>query len=73
MSDLLPKIYVACLASYNCGHLHGVWLDANQDVDVLQESISAMLQLSPEPNAESYEIHDSEDFGSLEVTKLTSL
>lgn len=25
-----PEIYVACLASYNNGYLHGQWIDANQ-------------------------------------------
>ena len=28
-----PKIYVACLASYNAGILHGRWIDADQDAD----------------------------------------
>ena len=25
-----PRIYVACLAAYNAGRLHGGWIDANQ-------------------------------------------
>ena len=33
--DITPKIYVACLAAYNNGHLHGEWIDATQDVTVL--------------------------------------
>ena len=24
-----PKIYVACLSSYNAGQLHGVWIDCD--------------------------------------------
>lgn len=24
-----PRIYVACLAAYNNGHLHGRWIDAD--------------------------------------------
>lgn len=28
MSELKPSIYVACLAAYNNGYLHGMWLDA---------------------------------------------
>ena len=28
-----PRIYVACLAAYNNGYLHGVWIDADQDAD----------------------------------------
>lgn len=30
-----PRIYVACLASYNNGVLHGRWIDANQSADDL--------------------------------------
>lgn len=26
-----PRIYVACLAAYNNGSLHGRWIDADQD------------------------------------------
>ncbi len=73
MSDLLPKIYVACLTEYNDGHLHGVWLDADQDVDDMQESIAEMLRQSPEPNAEEFAIHDFEDFGVLEIHEHESL
>jgi Antirestriction protein (ArdA) len=25
-----PRIYVACLAAYNNGYLHGAWIDAIQ-------------------------------------------
>jgi len=28
MSELKPGIYVACLAVYNNGYLHGEWMDA---------------------------------------------
>ncbi|HVV67736.1 MAG TPA: antirestriction protein ArdA [Gammaproteobacteria bacterium] len=73
MSDLLPRIYVACLAAYNDGHLHGIWLDADQDVDILQESITEMLRLSPESNAEEHAIHDVENFGSLTIHEYESL
>lgn len=73
MSDLQPKIYVACLAAYNNGHLHEIWLDADQDVDDLQASIAEMLRLSPEPNAEEYAIHDFEDFGTLRISEHDSV
>ena len=29
-----PRIYVACLAAYNNGILHGAWIDAAQVVSV---------------------------------------
>lgn len=44
------KIYVACLASYNNGRLHGRWIDADSSVDVMQEQVDAMLRESPYPN-----------------------
>ncbi|MBV8036218.1 MAG: antirestriction protein ArdA [Pelomonas sp.] len=61
------RIYVADLAAYNAGHLHGVWIDASQDVNAMQEQISAMLARSPVPDAEEYAIHDFEGFGSYRV------
>lgn len=57
-----PKIYVADLAAYNSGYLHGVWIDALEDVDGIQEQINAMLATSPVPDAEEYAIHDYEGF-----------
>ncbi len=46
------RIYVACLASYNNGMLHGRWIDADQREDEIQEEVNAMLQSSPYPNVE---------------------
>jgi len=37
------SIYVADLAAYNNGILHGVWIDATQDIDDIQEQINDML------------------------------
>ena len=31
-----PKIYVACLASYNAGQLHGEWILADQEPQEIQ-------------------------------------
>jgi antirestriction protein len=44
------RIYAACLAAYNSGHLHGAWLDVSSDADEMQEAIAAMLRASPCPN-----------------------
>ena len=46
------RIYVACLASYNAGILHGRWIDASDDVADMKADISAMLRESPCPNVE---------------------
>ena len=45
-----PRIYVACLASYNSGTLHGRWIDADQGVDHIWEEVRAMLRESRYPN-----------------------
>ena len=46
------RIYVACLASYNAGILHGEWIEATADADELKARVQAMLDRSPEPYAE---------------------
>ncbi|WP_339773327.1 antirestriction protein ArdA [uncultured Pseudosulfitobacter sp.] len=46
------RIYVACLASYNNGVLHGKWVDASSDVDEMQEEVDAILRASKFPNVE---------------------
>lgn len=55
------QIYVACLAAYNNGKLHGDWIDCDQkDSDAIYEEIQKILKSSPEKNAEEYAIHDYE-------------
>jgi antirestriction protein len=60
-----PRIYVACLASYNNGILHGRWIEATTDVDDMAEQIADMLKASPSPDAEEYAFHDHEGLGDL--------
>ena len=62
-----PRIYVACLAAYNNGKLHGAWIDANQDAEDLQKAVQKMLSQSPEPGAEEWAIHDYEAFDGVEI------
>lgn len=57
-----PKIYVACLAAYNNGQLHGRWIVV-EDQDQVREQIQQMLAASPQPNAEEWAIHDHSDMG----------
>lgn len=45
-----PRIYVACLASYNNGRLYGEWLDVPDSVEELQDEIARILRGSPFPN-----------------------
>ena len=59
-----PSIWVGCLSAYNNGCLHGEWIDIPESVDELQESINKVLETSPEPNAEEWEIMDHEFLGT---------
>ena len=63
------RIYVACLAAYNNGRLHGRWVDATQDADTIQSEIAAMLTASPIPNAEEWAIHDYEGFEGAPISE----
>lgn len=46
-----PRIYAACLASYNSGRLYGAWIDCEgKDGEALGIEIADMLAGSPEPN-----------------------
>jgi antirestriction protein len=57
-----PCIYVACLASYSSGILHGVWIAADQDPADIYAEIRSMLAKSREPFAEEFGIHDYQGF-----------
>lgn len=66
MSTTPRRIYVACLAAYNSGILHGAWIDTEgKDADELSEEVNAMLAASPIAGAEEFAIHDHEGFGGL--------
>ncbi|MGB3639113.1 MAG: antirestriction protein ArdA, partial [Rivularia sp. (in: cyanobacteria)] len=45
--DETPKIYVACLSAYNAGYLHGLWIDATQEPENIEDDIKWMLSWSP--------------------------
>ncbi|WOF72777.1 antirestriction protein ArdA [Parvibaculaceae bacterium PLY_AMNH_Bact1] len=63
------RLYVACLASYNSGILHGVWIDATQSVEAIRDQIAAMLNRSQIENADEYAIHDYEGFGGVSIAE----
>ena len=71
MSDDI-RIYVADLAAYNNGKLHGVWSDATAEIDDIWCAVHAMLASSPEPDAEEWAIHDCEGFGSVSLSEWES-
>jgi len=52
-----PRIYVASLADYNAGRLHGRWIDADRPAEAIREQIAQMLAESKAPVAEEWAIH----------------
>ena len=68
-----PRIYVACLAAYNSGYLHGAWIDATEGVSEMQDQVNSMLTASPIAGAEEYAIHDYEDFGGAFISEYAGL
>lgn len=67
-----PRIWIASLADYNNGRLHGDWIDANQDPDDIQQAAWRILASSPEPGAEEWAIHDYDGFGPLRLGEYES-
>lgn len=69
-----PRIYVACLASYNAGILHGKWIACDgKSADELAAEVAALLASSPVPRAEESAIHDHEGFEGFDVGEFTAL
>ncbi len=68
-----PRIYVASLADYNAGRLHGRWIDADQSAETIREQIAQMLAESKEPVAEEWAIHDHENFGDLRLDEFDDI
>lgn len=67
--QISPRIYVACLAAYNAGQLHGEWIEADQEAHEIQADIKSMLEKSPQPRAEEWAVHDYEGFGSISLSE----
>ena len=66
------RIYVACLAAYNNGHLHGAWIEVTDEAAIWQ-AVQDMLAASPiEEMAEEWAIHDYEGFAGAEVGEYSS-
>jgi antirestriction protein len=55
-----PAVYIACLAAYNSGTLHGYWVDLEEasTVEDIRECIAYTLATSPALGAEEYAVHD---------------
>lgn len=62
------SIYVACLAAYNNGILHGKWIDITDSKEVWAE-INEMLKSSPIPDAGKWAIHDYDGFFEVQINE----
>jgi antirestriction protein len=67
------RVYVASLADYNAGRLHGTWIVLDSDAERLSQQVQAVLDSSEEPNAEDWAIHDTDGFGPVHVGEHESL
>ena len=71
-----PQIYVACLAAYNNGFLHGTWIDCDQDAENIQAEVNEMLKTSPAWEigdiCEEWAIHDYQYFGDISISEAES-
>ena len=65
------RIYVADLAAYNSGKLHGVWIDALDDD--IQDQINEMLEQSPIRDAEEWEIRSFDGFEGVRLSQYESI
>ena len=68
-----PQIYVAYLAAYNNGTLHGIWCDATQGVNEIYSDIRNMLAEGPIEGAEEWALHDYSGFGDARIDEYESI
>lgn len=59
MSTRKPRVYVASLAMYSSGYLHGAWIDLSPDEEEMQRQIDTMLRTGIIQGGE-WAIHDSD-------------
>lgn len=76
IAESTPQIYVACLAAYNSGFLHGCFIDATQDPEDIRQEIQEMLVLSPVADTEAcqdFAIHDYQNFAGIRLDEYESI
>ena len=71
-----PRIYAACLSSYNSGYLHGAWIECDRSSGEIMADIKAMLSRSPMAKIEACEewaIHTYEGFKGITIGEYESI
>lgn len=66
-------LYIADLAAYNNGILHGVWVNAEDHIDDMMAQIFTMLAQSPINGAEEWAIHDYDGFDGIHLSEYEDL
>jgi antirestriction protein len=61
-----PRVFLTDLHAYNSGSLHGHWVDAT-DEDDMMEAVKEILASSPHPGGEEWFISDYANFGPYRV------
>lgn len=71
----VPRIYVASLADYNAGNLHGLWIDLDPGMthDDVQDQIDMMLHTNGQSIAEEWAIHDYENFDGIKIDEYETI
>jgi antirestriction protein len=62
-----PRVWIASLSDYNDGHLHGAWVNADQEPEGIWSGINEVLATSPTPGAEEWAIFDHMGFGPMVI------
>ena len=68
-----PKVWIARLSDYNAGHLHGAWVEADQDTDGIWIGVNDVLHTSKVAGAEEWAIFDYEGFGPLRLSEYETI
>jgi antirestriction protein len=68
-----PKVWIASLSDYNAGHLHGAWVDADQEPDAIWDGVNEVLRTSTQSGAEEWAVFDYEGFGPLRLSEFETV
>lgn len=60
-----PQVWIASLADYTNGRLHGEWVDATQELAELEAAVQRVLDSSELPDAEEWAVFDYDNFYGL--------
>lgn len=69
----VPHVYVESTIDAELGQLHGAWLDAAREPEVILADIRAMLAASSVPGAAAFTIREAEGFGLFDVGRDDSI